>query len=204
MIALPATTSTPAATSRGPIASLRLPIRRAAKNDGPERLRRVQRSHDRHAAAVEGLQQTRVGEPEDDAREREGRQRRPQVGAKRRPAPDQHPGEDDEEGAEQRGGRGGERRRVGVAGGPAGDVVANSEECGADEGEDGAERAVVLRSCPLAGERRSAGDHEHRSEHEQRLERLAEERERDRDGHQRRRPDQDRDPRRADVADRRR
>ena len=32
MIALPATTSTPAATSRGPIPSLRLPIRWAAKN----------------------------------------------------------------------------------------------------------------------------------------------------------------------------
>ena len=165
MIALPATTSTPAATSRGPIRSLCLADQERGEEHGPQRLGRVQRSDDRHAAAVERLQQARVGEPEDDAGEREGGQRRPQVMVRSdAAAPDQHPDEDDEERAEQRGGRGGERRRMGVAGGPAGDVVADGEERGAGEGEDDAEHPEVLRSRPLAGERGSAGDHEHRSE----------------------------------------
>ena len=157
MIAPPATTSTPA--SDEPRAD---PL--AAPPD-QERRRRTTAQSD--CVAFSGAtidtrprsnasSRLRVGEPEDDAGGREGGQRRPQVRAQRRAAPEQHPGEDDEEGAEQRGGRGGERRRMRVAGGPAGDVVADGEQRGADEREDGAERAEVLRPRPLAGEHGSA------------------------------------------------
>jgi hypothetical protein len=51
----------------------------------------------------------------------------------------------------------------------------------------------VLRPRPLADQHGAAGDHEHGSEDEQRLEGLAEKREGDRNRHQRSRSDQDRD-----------
>jgi hypothetical protein len=82
---------------------------------------------------------------------------------------------------------------VRVAGGPTGDVVADREEGGAGECQHCTERAEVLRPRPLADQHGAAGDHEHGSEDEQRLEGLAEKREGDRNRHQRSRSDQDRD-----------
>ncbi len=73
---------------------------------------------------------------------------------------------------------------------PAHDVVAPCEQDRAEEGERSTKEAEVLRPC-LACEHDPRRDDQHRPDRQLELERLVEEHQREQDGEERRRPDDD-------------
>ncbi len=79
-----------------------------------------------------------------------------------------------------------------VARDPAHEIVADREECGAEQREPRSQCFEVVRPDALAGQRGAAGDDEHRARDEGGVEGLSEQRERDQHGHQRCGADQDR------------
>ena len=76
MTALPATTSSAGDDQPSADHLVVPPDQHGGEDDRPERLGRVQRRDDRHAAVVERREQEDVAEPEGDARGRVGDQRR--------------------------------------------------------------------------------------------------------------------------------
>ena len=190
------------AREHGPPADvLAAPDQHRGEHYRPEGLRRIERGDDADAAAVERLDEARVGEAERDAGCRERGQGRAQLRPQAVAADDQEVEEHDRARTQQRGRRGGERWCVGAPGDVADSVVANCEQRGAGEREHGAEHSEMTGPGALAREDGASGDDERGTCEQQRPERLVEDEQGDEHGDQRCRPDQDRGARGTGVAD---
>src|SRR3954454_748177 len=155
------------------------------EQDAPERLRRHERSHDAHATAVVGAEQSRVREPEEEPR---GQEHTELVRIAPRP---RGPARNDQVGRDRRhAGQEGDRRRdqrvdLGVLGDRAQDVVAHREEHRGDYREQDAEATKVRGAHPLARQRQPSRDDQARAHEQRRLQRLAEEDQSHHDSHER-------------------